>query len=1038
MSALSAAAIDPNRTVSQYLHDSWGSDKGLPSSSISAIAQTTDGYLWLGTDKGLIRFDGLSFRRFEQANPSSFPIGPVRSLLTDDQNNLWVLLENTKLFRYHDGAFELSRGEAENGITAMGLGPTGEVVLSSLAMGVLTFNGKQFLSALPPTAWADPKYAAGEIPDERSARLNWSTGVVPHRLVAPTSAAISMVSTKDGKVWLGTQDKGLFYLRDGNAYAAVKDSPNLKIHCFLSLDNSELWVGTNKGVVRWNGSELTRSGVPRALQQIEVLAMIRDRDANFWLGTSRGLLRVNTNGGSFVGRSTFADAPVNAVFEDREGNIWLGTARGLDRLRDSAFLTYSLPNLKSQSMGPVHADSGGRTWIAPIQGGLRWLKDGQTGVIAADGIANDVVYSITGTGKDDVWVGRQQGGLTHLRFAGNSLTAKTYTRANGLAQDRVFAVYQSRDGTVWSGTLGNGVIELKNGRFRNYTATDGLAANAISSIAEDPDGTMWFGTPNGVSAMSQKGWRTYGGKDGLPSEDVNCLLQDSTRILWIGTAEGLAYLSDGHMQVLREVPESLQAPIFGIEEDKNGRLWIATSDHVLRVPRDKLLSGIVKAVDVREYDQADGLQSTEGVKRSRSVVSDSAGRIWFSLNSGLSVVNPSQVNDNSVPALPHIEAITADDNSVNLAAPVRIPPSSRRITFSYTGLSLAVRGRIRFRYFLENFDNNWSQPVAAREAVYTNLGPGSYRFRLAASNSEGLWNGPETAIALNVAPAYYQTYLFRVSCMAAFLLLLWVLHRLRLRRLAYQFNMRLEERVSERMRIARDLHDTLLQSFQGLMLHFQTGIDLLPGRPAEARKTLEIAIDRGDQAIAEGRGAVQGLRASTVETNDLASAVRILGEELRAEGTNQNSALFEMEVEGTPRNLHPILRDEVYRITCEALRNAFRHARAQRIEVEILYGERWLRLRIRDDGKGIDPKLLSGDGLAGHYGLHGMRERAKLVGGRLAVWSKLDSGTEVELSIPASAANANPARHRSWWFEKLSGKGTDFKETDVKEIKTKS
>ena len=413
-------------------------------------------------------------------------------------------------------------------------------------------------------------------------------------------------------------------------------------------------------------------------------------------------------------------------------------------------------------MGPLHVDSGGRTWIAPIQGGLRWLKEGKSGVVTADGIANDVVYSITGTGKDDVWVGRQQGGLTHLRYSGNSFTAKTYTQADGLAQNRVYAVYRSRDGTVWSGTLSRGVSELKNGHFTNYTTTDGLAANTISSIAEGPDGTMWFGTPKGVSAMSQKGWRTYTGNDGLPSEDVNCLLQDSTRILWIGTAEGLAYLSDGHVHVPRGVPGSLQAPIFGIEEDKNGWLWIATSDHVLRVPRDKLLSGVVKAVDVREYDQADGLESTEGVKRSRSVVSDSAGRIWFSLSRGLSVVNPSQINDNSVPALPHIEAITADNNTANLGAVVQIPPSPRRITFEYTGLSLAVPERIRFRYFLEGFDSSWSQPVAAREAVYTNLGPGSYRFRLVASNSEGLWNGPETAIALNVAPAYYQTYWFRL------------------------------------------------------------------------------------------------------------------------------------------------------------------------------------------------------------------------------------------------------------------------------------
>jgi signal transduction histidine kinase len=301
-----------------------------------------------------------------------------------------------------------------------------------------------------------------------------------------------------------------------------------------------------------------------------------------------------------------------------------------------------------------------------------------------------------------------------------------------------------------------------------------------------------------------------------------------------------------------------------------------------------------------------------------------------------------------------------------------------------------------------------------------------------------VWNEEGATLDFVIPPAWYQTNWFLAACVAAFLAMVWGMHELRVWQLAHQFNMTLEARVSERTRIARDLHDTLLQSFQGLMLHFQTGIDLLPGRPAEARKTLEIAIDRADQAIAEGRDAVQGLRASTVETNDLASAIRVLGEELRVEGTNQNSALFEMEVEGTPQNLHPILRDEVYRITGEALRNAFRHARAQRIEVEILYGERSFRLRIRDDGKGIDPTLLSGDGPAGHYGLHGMRERAKLVGGRLAVWSKLDSGTEVELSIPASTAYAKAARHRSWLSEKLSGQRTDFKETDVKETKTKS
>jgi signal transduction histidine kinase len=422
----------------------------------------------------------------------------------------------------------------------------------------------------------------------------------------------------------------------------------------------------------------------------------------------------------------------------------------------------------------------------------------------------------------------------------------------------------------------------------------------------------------------------------------------------------------------------------------------------------------VKAVDVREYDQADGLESTEGVKRSQSVVSDSAGRIWFSLRSGLSVVNPTQIKDYSVPALPHIEAITADSNPVNLAGSVRIPPSPRRITFEYTGLSLAVPGRIQFRYFLEGFDSSWSQPVAAREAVYTNLGPGSYRFRLVASNSEGLWNGPETAIALNVAPAYYQTYWFRLSCIAAFLGMLAAAYQLRLRQVAQQFNMRLEERVNERTRIARDLHDTLLQSFHGLLLRFQTASELFPTRPAEAKQTLDSAIEQAAQAITEGRDAVQGLRSSTVVTNDLALAINTLGEELAGGETNPNAAEFHVGVEGTPRDLHPILRDEVYRIAGEALRNAFRHAEARRIEVEIRYDERQFVLRVRDDGRGIDSKLLNDDERPGHYGMRGMRERAELLGGKITVWSELDSGTEVDLSIPAANVYATPdGRRRS-------------------------
>jgi signal transduction histidine kinase len=299
----------------------------------------------------------------------------------------------------------------------------------------------------------------------------------------------------------------------------------------------------------------------------------------------------------------------------------------------------------------------------------------------------------------------------------------------------------------------------------------------------------------------------------------------------------------------------------------------------------------------------------------------------------------------------------------------------------------------------------------------------SYRFRVVASNSDSLWNGSETFLQFEIEPLFWQTGWFRITCVALILFSVWSVYGYRLYQLTKQFNLRLEERVNQRTRIARDLHDTLLQSFHGLLLPFQTASELFTTRPAEAKQILDNAIEQTAQAITEGRDAVQGLRSSTVVTNDLALAINTLGEELTGGETNPNAAEFHVGVEGTPRDLHPILRDEVYRIAGEALRNAFRHADARRIEAEIRYDERQFGLRVRDDGKGIDSKLQNDDERPGHYGMRGMSERARLLGGKLTVWSELDSGTEVELSIPAANVYAtSDGRRRSWLAEKFAAK----------------
>jgi signal transduction histidine kinase len=371
-------------------------------------------------------------------------------------------------------------------------------------------------------------------------------------------------------------------------------------------------------------------------------------------------------------------------------------------------------------------------------------------------------------------------------------------------------------------------------------------------------------------------------------------------------------------------------------------------------------------------------------------------------------------------------------NSIDYTKALRLPYDYQNLSLEFSALSYFNPATNRYRYRLDGLDHQWNEVSSnQRLANYTTLPPGHYTFRVQGATSRGRWSEPGLILPIVILPPWWETWWFIALSVAVLMLLVWGAYGYRLRQIENQYRARVEERVSERTRIARDLHDTLLQSFHGLLLSFQTVYDLMPTRPAEARQTLASAIDEAAVAITEGRNAVEGLRSSTVITNDIAEAVKGIGDELSAEGTNQSSAIFRVEVAGTSRNLHPILRDEVYRIASEALRNAFRHAQARQIEVEIRYDEARFLLRIRDDGKGIDPNVLGGNGLPGHFGLPGMRERAKLAGGILAVWSELNSGTEIELTIPASAAYATSPR-RSWWSEKFPRKGTEETDTRMK------
>ena len=1005
-----ACPIDPNRMVSQYIRDHWGVEQGFTWGSVTSFAQTPDGYLWIGTQKGLIRFDGLTFRLFQQASPTSFPIGAVQALMTGTDGNLWILLQSTKILRYRDGKFELGREEAEFGITSVGKRGDGTLLFSSLTLGILTNRAGRFEILTSPADRAPSAGTATAEADDRNTRLSWATQLEPHRFAEPDSVVTAMAETTDGKVWLGTQDKGLFYMSEGRIFAAVKRHFNRRINCLLALEHGELWIGTDKGVVLWNGAEVTLVGVPSSLRDTQILSMIRDHDGNLWVGTNVGIIRVNGDGISVQGGGPRRSELVRALFEDRERNLWIGSAQGLERLRDSAFVTYSAAGLRPQSAGALYVDPEGTIWFAPSEGGLRWRRGENTGVVAAAGLREDIVYSISSGGKNELWVGRQRGGLTRLSSVNGLVTAKTYRRSDGLPQNAVYAVHQNRDGSLWSATLSGGVSEYRGGRFTTYTTANGLASNTVSSIAEGADGTTWFGTAQGLSARTNNGWRTYSVHDGLSSRDVTCLLTDSTGILWIGTAEGLAFLNADHIHVPRRVPDSLREPVFGMAEDKNGTLWVATANHILQVKRTSLIEDALIETDVREYGLPDGLSDTEGVKRYRSVVTDSEGRIWFSTPRGISMVNPARAAASSPPALVHIDGVAGDGTTLDLGSPINFSPGTRKTTFRYAGLSLSNSERVQYRYRLDGLDHAWIDGGTNHEATYANLGAGSYRFRVIATNSDGLWNGSEASVGFEVEPTLWQTWWFQLGCVVSAALAAWLVYRLRVRQLTQLLKVGFDERLAERTRIARELHDTLLQSFQAVLMKLHTGADMIRNRPDEAEKILAKAIEQARQAVTEGRDAVHGLRSSTIEMNDLSRAIRVLGAEL-ADQNHSTSPEFQVKVEGTPRDLPPIVRDDVYRIAGEAIRNAFQHAQAARIEVEIRYDQRQLRLRVRDDGKGIAPEILESGARAGHYGLPGLQERAKRVGGKLIVLSDPGFGTEIELTIPAAVVYASSSAH---------------------------
>jgi signal transduction histidine kinase/streptogramin lyase len=626
-----------------------------------------------------------------------------------------------------------------------------------------------------------------------------------------------------------------------------------------------------------------------------------------------------------------------------------------------------------------------------------------------------------------LWVGGGGSGLDRLdeRTGRFKYYRHNPEDPNSLISDNVYTIYEDRNGRMWVGQVGGlSRFDPATDRFLNYQPVPhepGSMANTIWVIDQDRSGSLWLGTWGGTLSRFDETTKTFVNYTPDPLDPhrlngggINTIHEDRTGALWVGAMDGL-YRFNRQSGAFTRYTENQGLPsstIRCILEDGAGRLWVSTQKGISRFDPQR--------ETFRNYDVSDGLQSNEF---STGCYQGPGGEMFFGGSNGFNVFFPENIRDN--PYVPPVvitsfkvfnkPVLIGGKSVLKKAIPyldsLTLSYRDSVFSFEFAALGYANSQKNRYRYKLENFEPGWNEVGSKqRLATYTNLDSGKYVFRVQGSNSDGVWNEQGVSLPVLITPPWWNTTSFRVLCSVLILALLWAAYQWRLRQLRNQFEMTLDARVGERTSIARELHDTLLQSFHGLMLRFQIVSELLPERPVEAKEQLDRAMERASMAITEGRDAVQGLRAATAQKNDLAQDIDTLGEELAADPANDGCTAFRVTVEGESRDLHPILRDEIYRIAGESLRNAFRHAQAQQVEVEIRYDHERFRLRVRDDGKGIDTAVLSGQEPGGHYGLPGMRERAKLIGGKLTIWSEVGVGTEVELVIPAGTAYVTVAK----------------------------
>jgi signal transduction histidine kinase/ligand-binding sensor domain-containing protein len=995
---LAASAAGAVRPLAHYTHQRW-SEESDPPRPVAALAQDSRGYLWIASAAGLFRFDGIRFEMIS-AGVDLVAHGAPSAILATRNGDVWTNFERSRRFAvYREGRLELlSAPPAEARVSAMHETREGTIWVLTERIGIplMRFRNGQWTSFGPEAG-------------------------------APVDNPFSMVATGDGTVWVSFSDGSVVRLPpDGRAFQFVRQQTRRSGR--LSIDPQErIWLTEQRGTYPITGPGGLGSPPPLRHAYATDAAEIRgwpmfDRDGNLWIATyydglqyvarpdprgagspaeaAASVERFTVRDGLTANVTRHGQGGGTQLFQDAEGNVWLGTENGLDRFWPATVRfepTLASPAsfgdlLLRASDGSIYIGQASTVYRVPPGGRpepiLRTAVEPRTLCEAPDG----AIWIGTSDKQVVIW---REGRMRRL----GQRAPLSYT-----IYDCAFDVH----GDYWITAALGGMARFRSGRWEQMFGPAGEAFLPKSMLVDARGRLFVHWNQRTLRLLDGRAQNAFPIPFGSYEPDDAVVLHSvAPDTLFVGGRFGLARLRDGGFQPLyaRHAPEF--SDVKGMVRTPAGDMWFAGPGGIVRMTAAQLeraFGNPTESPSMQLFGAADGLKSRPHSHSRNAIVQGGDGRLWIATQTGTVWIDPADISSRTPPRVA-VSALSAD-RVYRDPSSTTLPAGTSSVGIDFAVLAFSSPRSARVRYRIEGQDPDWIEAGTRRQAFYTNLPPGAYRFQVIAANADGVWNEEGAIVAFEIPPTFFQSSWFVALCILLALLPLSLLYRLRVaqvaRGMAHDFNLRLDERVHERTRIARELHDTLLQSFQGLMLRFQSARDLLPARPADALEALDGALDRADQAIVEGRDAIQNLRSSTTVNNELPQVIASLAEEL-TNGPEKGSATFRMSVEGTPRDLHPIVRDDIHRIAREALRNAFRHAQASHIEAEVTYGARELRVRIRDDGQGIDPQHLTA-GRARHWGLTNMRERAQQIGSELSLWSEVGAGTELELRVPDSVA----------------------------------